>query len=441
MRYKVVCLRYWAAFFVFVLLSGCASYGKISNKPLEKKVGSDFLSDKTISTMKKSSSPETLLILSFSGGGARAAALAYGVLEELHQRKLLDEVDVISSVSGGSFTAAYFGLHGQGIFQDFERVFLRKNFETPLIKSLLNPFAWFRSTGRTEQAVRLYEKTVFKDATFADIEKTGGPVILINATDLNDGVRFSFTQEYFNTLCSDIDSYPVARAVTASSAVPVVFHPVVLKNYHCNQMIPQWLVLAEKRFSNNAVMSNAVTRLKNYYSQDDRDYIHFVDGGIVDNLGLRAIYEYIEFGGGIKQVKRKAAHKTVKRIVIISVDAFANNNRSMDKSNKQPDLDEVISAVSDIQVRQQNASTLHLIEHSIKDWAKGLSSESNVVKPFFIQLNFQQVYERKKRDYLNSIPTCFSLNDEQVDALIDAGHQLLRSNDVFQGLLRHMVAQ
>jgi NTE family protein len=424
-----------------VLLSGCASYGKISNKPLETKVNAGFLSDKTITTMQKSSSPETLLILSFSGGGARAAALAYGVLEELHQIDLLGEVDVISSVSGGSFTAAYFGLHGQSIFQDFERVFLRKNFETPLIKSLLNPFAWFSSTGRTEQAVRLYEKSVFKGATFADIEKAGGPVILINATDLNDGVRFSFTQEYFNTLCSNIDSYPVARAVTASSAVPVVFHPVVLKNYHCNQEIPQWLAVAEEKFSNNAVMLNAVTRLKKYYNQSNRDYIHFVDGGIADNLGLRAIYEYIEFGGGIKQVNRKADHKAVKRIVIISVDAFANNNRSMDKSNKQPDLDEVISAVSDIQVRQQNASTLHLIEHSIKDWAKGLSSDNHVVNPYYIQLNFQQIHEREKRDYLNSIPTSLSLNDDQVDALIDAGHHLLRSNDVFQDLLGQMVTQ
>jgi NTE family protein len=62
-----------------------------------------------------------LLILAFSGGGTRAAAFAYGVLEELaatpvvlggRPRRLLDEVDLISAVSGGSFTAAYYGLYG-----------------------------------------------------------------------------------------------------------------------------------------------------------------------------------------------------------------------------------------------------------------------------------------------------------------------------------------
>src|SRR5210317_663738 len=61
------------------------------------------------------------VILTFSGGGTRAAAFSYGVMEKLktttimvdgQPRRLLDEVDVISSVSGGSFTAAYFGLFG-----------------------------------------------------------------------------------------------------------------------------------------------------------------------------------------------------------------------------------------------------------------------------------------------------------------------------------------
>ncbi|MCZ6829377.1 MAG: hypothetical protein O7F73_07295, partial [Gammaproteobacteria bacterium] len=50
-------------------------------------------------------------------------------------------------------------------------------------------------------------------------------------TDLTTGNRFAFTQSTFDLICSDIDSYPVSRAVTASSAVPVLFNPIVLKNY------------------------------------------------------------------------------------------------------------------------------------------------------------------------------------------------------------------
>ena len=74
------------------------------------------------------------LTLAFSGGGTRAAALAYGVLEALRDTeividgerlRLLDEVDTISGVSGGSFPAAYYGLFGDQIFEDFEQRFLK----------------------------------------------------------------------------------------------------------------------------------------------------------------------------------------------------------------------------------------------------------------------------------------------------------------------------
>ncbi|MEZ5592856.1 MAG: patatin-like phospholipase family protein [Gammaproteobacteria bacterium] len=137
--------------------------------------------------------------------------------------ELLDEVDSISAVSGGSFTAAYYGLHADGIFEDFEDLFLKRNVQRDLFRGLFNPLRWFSSTGRTEMAVKYYENTLFQGATFADMRRDNHPIILINASDLGYGVRFSFIQEYFNLLCSDLMSFPVARAVAASSAVPVLF--------------------------------------------------------------------------------------------------------------------------------------------------------------------------------------------------------------------------
>ena len=98
-----------------------------------------------------------------------------------------DEVHTISSVSGGSFTSAYYGLHGDGIFDDYEEVFLRQNVEGALIRRLFNPLQWFSSNGRTEMAVNYYDKTVFKGATFADLRKQDGPMIVINASDLGYG--------------------------------------------------------------------------------------------------------------------------------------------------------------------------------------------------------------------------------------------------------------
>jgi hypothetical protein len=55
-------------------------------------------------------------------------------------KPLQHEVDVISSVSGGSFTSAYYGLRGNRIFDEFEECFLRKNVGGPLLGRVFNPF-------------------------------------------------------------------------------------------------------------------------------------------------------------------------------------------------------------------------------------------------------------------------------------------------------------
>ena len=81
------------------------------------------------------------IVASFSGGGARASALSYGVLRELartpivwegYRKRLLDELTIINALSGGSFTAAYYALYHDRIFHDFEYRFLRKDWESEL---------------------------------------------------------------------------------------------------------------------------------------------------------------------------------------------------------------------------------------------------------------------------------------------------------------------
>jgi NTE family protein len=384
-------------------------------------------------------------MLAFSGGGTRAAALSYGVLKELRDtpvvtegqtKRLLDEVHTISSVSGGSFTAAYYGLHGDGIFDDYEEVFLRQDVEGALFRRLFNPFRWFSSTGRTEMAVDYYEKTVFKGATFADMRKQDGPMIVINASDLGYGVCFSFLQEYFNLLCSDLSSFPVARAVTASSAVPVLFNPVVVKNYpECGSELPDWLKAARTRAAGNPEMVMVVRGLETFFDRDKRHYAHFVDGGITDNLGLRAIQEVFEVSGGATQFMKKHNRQPPHRLVLISVNASTDPEPEMDRTNKQPSLKETISAMSDVQLHHYNVATIELMKNSLGRWAQELSTPDRPVTPYFILLDFRQIQEPERRRFFNRTPTSFSLSDEQVDRLIEAGGELLRNDPEFRHLL------
>ena len=92
---------------------------------------------------------DNLVILAFSGGGTRAAAFSYGVLEFLRRTevvapngakaRLLDAVDVITGVSGGSFTALAYGLYGDKLFADYEQRFLKRDVQGEIIARAFSP--------------------------------------------------------------------------------------------------------------------------------------------------------------------------------------------------------------------------------------------------------------------------------------------------------------
>ncbi len=428
-----------------LLLSGCASYGVVDNQPgLFASIGEAY-STNLVGTQ---GTGKVSLILSFSGGGTRAAALAYGVMQELrdtqvtidgHEHSLLGEVDVISSVSGGSFTAAYYGLFGDQLFEDFETLFLKRNVQSELLAALFYPLRWFSSQGRTEIAIDLYQKAVFRNKTFADMRRDDSPLILINASDLFHGVRFSFVQEYFDLLCSDLDSFPVARAVAASSAVPVLFNPIVLENYPgCDADTAELVVAAENRARGNPEMSEVVRGLRTYADKDKRRYAHLVDGGITDNLGLRAVYEIVEVAGGVQEFTKITQGKPPQRLIVISVDAATKPESEADSSLRQPSLEQTIGAVSSVQLHRYNAATMELMQKTIPRWAEELSTPAKKVEHHFIRLGFSDVEDPESSRLLNLMPTSFHLSDEQVERLIDTGRMILRNNPEFQRLLAEL---
>lgn len=158
-----------------------------------------------------------------------------------------------------------------------------------------------------------------------------------------------------------------------------------------------------------------------------------MDGGITDNLGLRAIYEIIEIGGGAKTfVTKKLDRKPVRRLVVISVNASTDPTPDMDASTEQPSLRETISAISDVQLHRYNVTTLELMKVSVKRWAQDLSTAGRTTTPHFIHIGFRDIEQPDLLHFFNQVPTSFSLNDEQVDKLIAAGRALLRKNPEFQ---------
>src|SRR5262249_38703353 len=151
------------------------------------------------------------------------------------QARLLDEVDVITGVSGGSFTALAFGLYGDHLFDDYQARFLKRDVQRELTARVLNPLNWgaFSSTGwgRSDLAAQLYDEILCDRATFADLYGAGGPMIAVSATELGTGARIVFIPQNFDVMCADLHPIRLSRAAAASSAVPVVLSPITINNY------------------------------------------------------------------------------------------------------------------------------------------------------------------------------------------------------------------
>ena len=420
-----------------MLMAGCATYGRIDNQPLTSAAARQpgYGMSEAASAGRRD---DITLVLAFSGGGSRAAALAYGVLLELRDtrigangdRRLLDEVDAISAVSGGSFTAAYYGLHGDDTFRDFESGFLRRDLTSDVLHRILSPRRWFTPEGRSDAASTLYDGTIFKGATFADLQRRNGPLIVINASDLEGGIRFAFLQEFFDLLCSDLRSYPLADAVAASSAVPVLFEPVVLQN-NSGCTAPHLPQPAE----DSPQLQQVVKGLRGYADKQQRHYVHLADGGLTDNLGLRAFQETIDLAGGLRPFLRKIGREPNGHVVVVSVDASGKAAEGLGLERRAPSMLRAVDIMSDVQLHRYNAATLEQMQDSLQRWAKDVSTPERKVQPRLVTVALRDVVDESERQRLSRISTNFDLEGGQVDALVAAGRALLRANPEFRGLL------
>jgi len=428
------------------MLAGCASYGEIANRPQTAQDRARPVYGLGRTTPAQDNERMTLG-LAFSGGGARAAALAYGVLLELRDTRmpadggpprLLDEVDAISAVSGGSFTAAYYGLHGEATFPGFEQAFLRRDISNDLAHRLLSPLRWFSRETRSDEAARLFDRYIFHGARYADLQARPGPLVIINATDLEGGIRFAFLQEYFDQLCSDLLSYPLAHAVAASSAVPVMFQPVVLENYPgCTPHMP----IDAAAVAASPQLQQEADGWRAYADKQGRRYVHLADGGLTDNLGLRAMLEAVDSAGGPRKFLQGIGRTPSRELVMLSVDASADASGGIGTSARSPSIRRMIDATTDIQLHRYNTATTELVQQRMQEWAKELADAGQPVRMRLVKVGFADIPDPALRARLNAIPTDFTLPSEDVDALIAAGRALLRANPEYQALLRDIGAE
>ena len=415
----------------------------------------------------------TFFVLSFSGGGTRAAALSYGVLEELRRteivvngqrRRLIDEVDMITGVSGGSFTALAYALYGDRLFSEYEARFLKRDVEGALLARSLSPFNWWRfiggSAGRSELAADYYDEILFEGATFSDLLAKPGPIAIATGTDISTGSRFGFFQNDFDLICSDLNKVRLSRAAATSSAVPVVLSAVTFNNYggSCGYQYPAWVkdvAGTDHRARPTARALQRYHEMQYFQNSKERPYLHLVDGGVGDNIGVRGVLEGLEELAASAGFRDEVGFGVVRRIVLIVVNARSSPRTDWDRNESPPGLISQLLQSSGVPIERYSYETVENMRDraEIRKWRRELlvararlagateaQAEASVPNAGFevLDVSFDAIRDPKERAYFLELPTSFVLSADEVDRLREIAGRLLRESSEYQSVVREL---
>jgi predicted acylesterase/phospholipase RssA len=351
--------------------------------------------------------------LTLSGGGSRASVFGAAAMFEMERYGLLDHVDLLSCVSGGCLTAAYYALscndpddpatcppttngsaryawNEQTLYPLLQRSLLWRWFGNWFWPHNILRF-WFTYYDRTDIMAatlsnNLYDHSVLANNQFRfrDLNPTR-PNLAINATDVtsttDDGFHFPFSPERFKTIRSDLDRYPIANAVMASASFPGAFNYVTLRDY---------------------------SRI------DSPRYVHLTDGGAYDNLGLNAI----------KTAMESPANAGPRLRAVIIIDAYPAAD---DRLAYKPDQRGWFDFFLDTNFFVAYDTLLTSLRRTQLGYAQTLLKE---VKGELLHLSWQKLnddpehHELAKR--LNRVPTSLNISDTDASCVKRAAQILVR---------------
>jgi NTE family protein len=463
--------RVIGCFFAAAALAGCA--GRPINSPISQVNPRAGYRAYLAMQKRQNNDPHTFFVLSFSGGGTRAAAFSYGVLEELNRteitvdgqrRRLIDEVDVITGVSGGSFTALAYALYGDRLFSEYERRFLKRDVQGALVWRTFNPLNWWRfiggSAGRSELAANYYDEILFEGATFGDLLEKPGPVAFATATDISTGSRLAFYQGDFDLLCSDLNKVHLSRAAAASSAVPIVLSAVTFNNYGgtCGFQYPAWV----KDVANPELRARPAGRpleryreMQDFQDSKDRPYIHLVDGGVSDNIGVRGVLEGLEELGLSSGYRAEVGAGVLQRIVLIVVNARSSPRTDWDHHEAPPGIVAQLLQSSGVPIERYSFETIETLKDHAEIWkwrrdllvakarlagASEAQAEASVPKVTVevVAVSFDEISDPEERAHFMNLPTSFVLPAEDVDRLRDVAGRLMRQSVQYESIVREL---
>lgn len=331
-----------------------------------------------------------------------------------------------------------------------------RNIELELAARAASPWGLVRLASplfsRIDLAAELYDQTVFEQKTFAALAERRRPFVILHATNMANGAAFEFTQDEFDFLGSDLSTFPVARAVAASSAFPFLLSPVSLRSF------PVPSDFAMPADVSNGLKDRDLNPSRYYWARHRMDlmatsekWIHLLDGGLADNIGLRSILRAYDRTSGF--LRQRINRERIRRLVFIAVNARTDPPEQLGREERSPGLIDVFMKTATVSMENFSFDT---IEYGIARQTERAQAQRDVgvcnarlkqcggeqfpplagdVRTCFVSIDFEALPSPDRETFLG-LPTSFALPEETVTRLVDVAGRLLDESAAFQQLLR-----
>ncbi len=447
-----------------IILANCASW----NAPINAFSANPNEIKEAAFGSQASGREDVFIGLAFSGGGTRASSFSYGMLKALRDATadaenpdgLLRHVGLVSGVSGGSVTAAYYGLHGPDGVADY-RSYLVQNGEKYMATGVWNPVTLIKGlsggVNSRKTFARFLDETIFDNATFADLWTSGHATTWINASDVANATPFLFSQETFNALCSDLSKLPVSEAVAASAAFPLVFTPITLTAHQngCDYQEPDWLTAARFNPEATSALRAYGNTLETYRDPEKVKFVKLLDGAITDNFGTTGLSVARAKAQNPYGPMSEAQAVKVSRLLFLVANAGTSTDYNWNQKIPGPGGIGLGLAIANSSMGSATRVGYDVLRLSLDAYAEDLIEwrcalsiarvrqlrgslngwDCEDLKLFVGQVAFD-VLDAAEREKLNQIPTRLRLKTEEVDRTIAAGETATRLNPEFNGFLR-----
>jgi NTE family protein len=226
--------------------------------------------------------------------------------------------------------------------------------------------------------------------------------------------------------------------------------PLTIRNYAgtCGFKIPERFEELLKGRGVSERQFYLANNIAPFLNSQTKPYIHLVDGGVADNLGLRAILDRIILRGNVWESLKGTPHENINKVVFMVVNAETQPDTFWDRVEYVPPFGAMFSSYSSISIERYNEETIALLKESVKSWANDIKAQRckgktvstapgscGDIEFYVVEVKFDALKDETERMYFKRLPTSFKLPPKEVDKLRDVAHRILVDSEEYQKLL------